>query len=302
MTQSNHINLIYKDLISQLLATGNVAAPRGKKIYELQNVSFLLHDARNSIITIPERKMNYAYAAIEMLGLLQVGEMNVEPYTWYNSQMAQFINPAKGTWDGSYADRIAGYKQLEKMYEILKEDPDSRRAVLSLYNPAHDFHEYNSLDICCTLSLIFNIRDNKLNLTVSMRSNDILLGLPYDMTQFTFLQSVLAAWLGIEMGWYCHFTANLHMYEQDREKCTKILASKTNIETAWQSMGPWEYGILDSSVAATQYFMHDRLYRHGDTAPIIENYLNSKTLLNLWNNVTFPYAKAKLAKAAAKDF
>lgn len=297
-TSIDDINDLYPLLIHEVLENGEKASPRGRAIRELHNVGFVLNDAHNSIILNPSRKMNYAYAAIEMLGLLRTGELNVEPYTWYNSKMRQFLNSTGDNWDGSYADRIHWYNQLEEMYKVLKADPDSRRAVMSFYNPVHDFHDYESRDICCTLNLIFNIRDGKLNLTGTMRSNDILLGLPYDLTQFTFLQSVLASWLGLEMGYYCHFTANLHAYEDDVEKLKKIFKDTGRVENQWQRMGDWD---LPSQIATyeaiAEFFAYDKLVRQGLKVDGTE-LKHSKFLTNLFDNVTKPFAVAKLAKAA----
>ena len=220
-----HIDTIYPKLIRSVLDKGVKSSPRGMGVKEIFNVGFKLEDARNSIITNPHRKINYAYAAIEMLGNFRHGDKNVEPFCFYVPRMKQYLNPETNTWEGSYATRLQLYNQLPKMYEVLRADPSSRQAVISFYNPAHDFHDYQSNDICCTLSLIFCLREGKLNLTCTMRSNDVFLGLPYDLTQFTFLQSVLACWLGVEVGGYYHFTANLHAYEQDWEKL-EIIASE----------------------------------------------------------------------------
>lgn len=294
MISSPDINAIYQQLIKDLLKNGISSAPRGKGVIELPNVGFMLENARNSIITIKSRKLNYAYAAIEMFGLLREGKMNVEPYTWYNSQMKQFLNPEHNTWDGSYGNRIYLYDQLEKMAEILKADPNSRRAVLSLYNPAHDFHDYESRDVCCTLSLIFSIRDGALNLTCTMRSNDIMLGLPYDLTQFTFLQSVLATWLGITVGWYYHFTANLHAYEEHFDKLKEI-SEDTAVSTKWDTMPRWDCSdATETKRLLEHFFAYDGCRRLGHNNVVCPK---SSFLSQLDEKVFKPYVTMKLNKA-----
>jgi thymidylate synthase len=66
----------------------------------------------------------------------------------------------------------------------------------------------------CTLSLVFQIRDNKLQLSVTMRSNDIIWGFCNDSYVFTLLQEYVANDLGIEMGEYVHHSISMHIYER----------------------------------------------------------------------------------------
>jgi len=62
------------------------------------------------------------------------------------------------------------------------------------------------------LSLHFQIVDNKLCMTVNMRSNDLWFGFCNDQYCFSKLQGLVAEKLGIEVGWYYHFASNLHLY------------------------------------------------------------------------------------------
>lgn len=71
------------------------------------------------------------------------------------------------------------------------------------------------------------IRNNRLNLIVNMRSNDIFKGLTFDVFQFTLLQELMAAELGVELGTYTHIDNNLHVYENDIPKIRQMLDSGT---------------------------------------------------------------------------
>jgi len=311
-TDAERIKTIYPHLIRDLLTYGKEAAkPRGKATKEQYNVGFVLTDAHNSVVTSPLRKFNYAYAAIEMVGLLQHGMKNVEPYTYYNSVMKSFLNTDTNQWDGSYATRLTMYEQLREMYKILKADPDSRRAVIGIYNPHHDFHEYESKDICCTLNLIFRLRNGKLSLTCTMRSNDILLGLPYDLTQFTFLQSVLAKWLGVEMGEYYHFAANFHAYDTDYEKLWNIANENGKYEDpeTFSSMPDWDIADIDETFADVQrFFAWEKFLRDMDKLSVEElskaftnnnlEAIKSKVLTDLLLNTIIPYIAKKKQKSA----
>jgi thymidylate synthase len=63
----------------------------------------------------------------------------------------------------------------------------------------------------------FRIRNNKLNMSVYMRSNDVWLGSAYDFFQFTRVQIAMASVLGIEPGTYGHHVGSLHIYENNYE-------------------------------------------------------------------------------------
>lgn len=302
---NQHIDPLYSNLIVSLLKNGKPGAnPRGMPTVEMYNVGWKITDARNSVILNPKRNINKAYAIIEMLGLFQNSHKNVEPYCYYNSQMKNYLNEETGTWDGSYADRLVWYNQLKEMYKVLKADPCSRRAVISLYNPAHDFHAYESRDLCCTLSLIFRLRDNKLHLTCTMRSNDILLGVPYDLTQFTFLQSVLAKWLGVEMGEYYHFTANLHAYEKDLprlEGIAKSMVTERALKEPFATMPEWDLeSVADTFEDIERLFAVEAEGRIDPTPSKLKrlkinagSQLKSKVLLSFLEDVIFPKIASK---------
>ncbi len=77
----------------------------------------------------------------------------------------------------------------------------------------------------CLSSVQWFIRGGKLVQVVSMRSNDVYLGLPLDVFQFSVWHALAAAYLGLEMGEYIHNSASLHLYERDVEKARKFIVS-----------------------------------------------------------------------------
>lgn len=100
--------------------------------------------------------------------------------------------------------------QLDRVIDKLHTDKNTRQAVISIYDGKEiDTYQY---DTPCTLSLHFQIVDNKLCMTVNMRSNDLWFGFCNDQYCFSKLQELVADKLGIEIGWYYHFASNLHLY------------------------------------------------------------------------------------------
>ena len=97
--------------------------------------------------------------------------------------------------------------------------------------PSPDGSPVNS-DIPCNVCSFAKIRDGKLEWTQILRSNDLFLGVPYNFVQFTSLQEIIAAWLGIKVGHYTHITDCLHIYARDQEhtRNSKQIVSKENTD------------------------------------------------------------------------
>ena len=110
-----------------------------------------------------------------------------------------------------------GVNQLEYVLRVLKESPESRQAVIHIKEPRNTF-ENPTDDLNCTVCLQFFIRDRKLYMTTYMRSNDLWLGFPYDVFNFTALQIYIAMQLDVELGTYTHISGSLHLYEKDKKE------------------------------------------------------------------------------------
>lgn len=213
--KDNNMDIIYNTICNKLVQDGKEV--RGTK--ELNNFSFELTDIKNNVINI--RNISKAYLCAEL--------------TWYmlaRNDVA-FISPFAGLWgrisdDGvisysAYGDIIFkrhGFNQIDKIIELLAKDPDSRRAVVNFNVP--NINVIETKDEICTIALQFYIRDNKLNCTGIMRSNDVWYGLPYDVVFFTEIQKYIAHRLNIEYGSYIHNVISLHCYERNYNDMFKI--------------------------------------------------------------------------------
>jgi len=225
----DNFNDIYKQLIQTITKDGKIVEPRKLKCFEISPGGFQLTDIRRSLLTLKERKLSYEFNAAEKLCYI-TGKSGEDILPKYAPKIKQFINKDTGKFDGAYGPRLI--KQYEHILSILKKDKDTRQAILNIYN-FHDDH-HDSIDIPCTSTLHFLIRDNVLNLIVYMRSNDLLWGTPYDVAQFTFLQECFANILGIEPGTYTHIAGSLHIYFKDYERFEKILKCGEIVDKKYQ--------------------------------------------------------------------
>ena len=147
--------------------------------------------------------------------------------------------------------------QIPRVIETLKARPDSRQAVVQLFDRTDTIEPH--LDIPCTCTLQFFIRSNRLHMLTSMRSNDAWKGLPHDVFTFTMLQELVARSLDVELGEYKHSVGSLHLYESDQEKAIRF------IDEGWQprrSMQPMPHG--DPWSAVNILLDHEKQVRAGD--------------------------------------
>ena len=119
-----------------------------------------------------------------------------------------------------------GFDQYEYCKNILKKDINSRQAIIHIKMPRNTI-ENPTNDLNCTVCLQFLVRDEKLYCTTYMRSNDLWLGFPYDVFQFTCIQIRMAMELGVDIGAYTHVAGSLHLYARDFEKAIKKMKRRS---------------------------------------------------------------------------
>ena len=169
---------------------------------------------------------------------------------WAGSKALSFIkyyiprykeSADEGKIYGGYGPRLFDWKglnQFKKMAEILGEKPNSRQAVIQLFD-AHDIVKQHK-DVPCTCTLQFLIRDHSLHMITYMRSNDAFIGLPHDVFCFTMLQEVLARVLSVPLGTYKHMVGSLHLYENNVCEARKFL--KEGLQPTAITMPPMPLG------------------------------------------------------------
>lgn len=207
----------YVELVNIVRNRGRLSYPRGMETLELQDVTFTVNDLTKTLPTRVNRKPSLKIAAVEALQLIG-GVSTPQLVVAASPNFAQF-REIDGEFWGAYGVRVSA--QARYVVEKLKADSDSRQAVITLWNPQMDNIE-GKKDYPCTIALGFRIRRDKLNLSVTMRSNDVWWGTTYDVFQFTQLQHTIANQLGIEVGTYAHTAWSLHLYERDYETSANL--------------------------------------------------------------------------------
>lgn len=132
-------------------------------------------------------------------------------------------------WDYTYHNRIE--QQLPFIYEELKRNPESRRAVIDVRDWKKDTSHGNTSPACLQ-HIQFLVRKGKLHMKVLMRSNDAPEATFMNMFAFVMLQKRIADDLGFEIGSYVHRANSFHCYEKDfklLESYIRGIKNKENI-------------------------------------------------------------------------
>ena len=208
------IDHLWDHVIRSLLDGGCAMPSRDGDTIEMMGSHLQLLDINANFLMSGGRDLSPIYAAGEMLWYL-AGSNDGGQIMHYAPSYKRFLEQDGTAW-GAYGERFDRYDQIDHIMAMLHEKPDSRQAVMTIYDPMDLIQAAagSKKDIPCTLSLQFLVRNGELNLIVTMRSNDVWFGLPYDVFCFSTLQALLAEGLGLENGWYVHQAGSIHLYKK----------------------------------------------------------------------------------------
>jgi thymidylate synthase len=157
-------------------------------------------------------------------------------------------------WDYTYHDRFVRY--LPFVAGELKRNRESRRAVISIRDNEVDSR---NKDAACMQSLQFFIRDNRLDLMVLFRSNDLPEAFFFNAFALIMLQEKIAAQLGVGVGTYTHRSNSMHCYEKDfvmLKNYVKAVTEKPASDLCYEYKGDWDE-MMKSEIPAILNLVED---------------------------------------------
>ena len=178
----------------------------------LFNVGVYITDSQDNKIINRERNWKEDYAEAEWQWYLS-GDRNIAklgelygkvPAIW--KRMAD----EDGNVNSNYGWQWQRNNQIDHVINLLKYNPDTRQAAISIYD-CKEYKEYTN-DTPCTYAVQFTILHGRLDMCVVMRSNDLWYGFCNDQYCFSKLQKMVSDELNIEPGVYYHFAHNMHLY------------------------------------------------------------------------------------------
>lgn len=201
----------------------------GDVIVKPNPVMTVYQNPTQRVLFSPLRDANPFFHVMESLWML-AGRNDLGWLSQYNKRMTSYSDDGGQTQPGAYGYRwrnYFGYDQLETIIVELKNNPQTRRCVLSMWDGGQrdmferGVPEYSDLssalsgsaDVPCNTHAYFDTIDGRLNMTVCNRSNDIWWGAHgANAVHFSFLLEYVAAMTGIPMGVYRQFSNNYHIY------------------------------------------------------------------------------------------
>jgi thymidylate synthase len=212
---------VYKDLKTK----GELSSPRGQKVLEIQDYMITI-PARERFTSYRARKFNLDYAKLEMLWYL-TGDPRNEMILKCASIWPDVRQP-DGQWYSNYGRYWFGHQQgFYWVVGQLMRDKDSRQAVIPMLNHLHCF--IGNVDVVCTYSISFRIRNDKLYMSVNMRSQDAIWGFTNDTFCFSVLHELVYVYLrdsdypDLQMGTFTHKVDSFHVYEKHFDMLESIL-------------------------------------------------------------------------------
>ena len=234
---------VYKRLLQSIKEEGEVTENRTgvetKSIFGAQ-YSVSLQDYNYPLITL--RKIHFKSVVEELLWFLR-GETNVkslnekgvtiwDPWADKDGELGPIYGKQWRYWElnrlpdphapWEHKDQHGSYyvDQIERAMYLLKNEPDSRRIIVSPWNPA-DIDEMK-IPPCHTI-FQFRVVKDKLNCMLFQRSCDVFHGLPFNLASYSLLTIILAKIIGYEPGKFVHSIADAHYYLEHEDAVNEML-------------------------------------------------------------------------------
>lgn len=221
----NNVNEALPKAIHALLAYGVERESRNGPVLAMpMPVATAYENPTRRVLFSHLRRANPVFHLMESLWMLQ-GRNDVAWPATFVKNMRSFSDDGR-TFHGAYGYRWRNYfgnDQLRWVIDHLRANPDSRRAVVQMWDGAADpmVVEEGGKDVPCNTSIYFDMRDGRLNMLVSCRSNDAIWGCyGANVVHMSVLQEYVAAALGVPVGVYTQMSNDLHVYLERHDRAS----------------------------------------------------------------------------------
>lgn len=196
----------------------------GRTSRELMNYMITIDDPRARVFSGDRYPLRMPLAIGRFVWLMS-GSDRLSHIAVYDEGVRRFSDDGVSVPGSNFGQRILkprpGVNQLANAIELLRCDPTTRRAAISIYAPEDCGRD--SRDIPCALAISYQVRGGHLHATTLMRSNNAWGLLPYNLFEFSLLAEVIAVEVGVPLGTLTHFAISMHIYEKDIESTEQLL-------------------------------------------------------------------------------
>jgi thymidylate synthase len=165
-------------------------------------------------------------------------------------------------WNNGDPDIDGKMTQTDQLYKLLrglKENPYSRRHIISAWNPAD--LENSALPPCHAMFQFYVSNDKKLSCQMYQRSGDAFLGVPYNIASYALLTHMIAKECGFDVGNFIHTLGDVHIYKNHVNQVRRQLQNKPlNLPELW--LNPEIGKVLDfkyEDIKLLNYKSHDKI-------------------------------------------
>lgn len=240
----------YLELINDVLIFGDEVQGRNGKAIELFGATTCYRDLETNFPVVTTKKMPIRTIIAELLCFIRgythlsdfkkmgvnFWDANTNSDYWKEKQGADYMSGYMGriygaqwrNWrgietdlNGDFVEQVKYHDQLKQLIYNLKTDPNSRRHIVTAWNPGEI--DFMCLPPCHMFFQVNITSDNKLDLIMYQRSCDLFLGVPFNITSYCILMLILCHQTGYKMGTFTHMMGNVHIYEDHIEQCKTLL-------------------------------------------------------------------------------
>ena len=215
-------------------------------LIELPHQFFKIENSSATILNLPSFRTQPWWMAAELLTeFLALNPPLMNKYSPDTIESMYKLTP-QGTCEYGYGTRWANWNQIENARKKLALNPTSKKVIIQTWEPQDMFSDKN--DSPCNVNYMLLGRNGKLDLTATIRSNDIMRGVKYDYYLASFMQQSLASWTNMIPGDLYFSINSLHTYGKDAKNLDNILSELNNNKELPISL------VLPSKLESLQYW------------------------------------------------
>lgn len=245
-----NIDILWTEKLQQIMLSGENVGPRGQECRELIAQRYV-YDPKDCILKNKLRDLNYTFMLAEASWILS----GRNDYEYMHNYLKAYGNYSddKITFNGAYGPKVMD--QVSYVAQVIAGDMETRRAYLNIWRERPGY----SVDIPCTTGIQFFVRDYKLHAVVTMRSQDIVWGFPYDAFTFTcilkYVQLILwhAHDIGVDLGEIHVNVGSFHIYKNHQPTVVDWCVSANKVSKDYDSVAKRFQTVIETSSKPSEF-------------------------------------------------
>jgi len=226
-----NVNQLFVEALWRFKTSSVLTQTRNGEAYRIEEpVLTKITNPCERVLFYDRRDANPIFHLMESIWML-AGRDDVAFLEQFNSNIGQFSDDGE-RFNAPYGHRIRhrfGFDQLKAVIDHLKYTPNSRQAVIQLWD-TDDFNK-STLDKACNTSIMFSLVNGRLDMLVTNRSNDFWWGYcGANPVHFSIIQEFIAIALSVPVGCYYTVSNNLHFYTKLYDALPIMMSPPTSEE------------------------------------------------------------------------